>query len=214
MISKTEHSTNKTEHSTNKTEHSTSAGIQNSMLARLYAPTDTAILSVNLPKEPVLEDQLLNIKYSVKSALNILLPGVVFEDAQLNISQGWPFIFKMRDLNLISEKYYYESFVITSFGFFYLLYGWSGIFLYLFMGMVIVFVYLKITCCPESLRLILTSWYCVSVGSFIYMMSLDDWIAMTGFGLLQSFVLLTLSNGIRLTRNMLIFGRRGLKNGC
>jgi len=130
-------------------------------------------------------------------------PGTVFEDSLVNVSQAWPFIFKVRDAEVLKNRYYYESFLWTSFGIFYLMLGWAGISVFLLAGVAAVFGRLLISRTSGLINLTLTMWFMYMMGSFLFMMSLDDWLAMSFFYLFNASLFMTFCYGVRLARNSL-----------
>ena len=174
-----------------------------SMLSRLYAPLDTAILSIKLDGDPVLREKYLTLNYAFKSALNIVTPGTVFDDSLFNVSQAWPFIFGLRDADVLKNKYYYESFIWTSFGLFYSIFGWVSLVVFLLAGAVAAFGCTLIAQTSGLIRLTMEVWFLNMVAAFLFMMSLDDWLAMSVFYLINATLFMVFCYGVKLARNLL-----------
>jgi hypothetical protein len=94
------------------------------MLRRLFSQLDIAILGIVIERDLELSEKVVNFEYLIKSGINLLVPGIIFKDANLNSSLAWPFIYKFRDKIHLENKYYYETFPWSIWTISYVMYGW------------------------------------------------------------------------------------------
>lgn len=95
-------------------------------LDRLGAYFDSLVIITNFPGREDLKGHYLESPYFIKSALNIIVPGVVFECCVVNTTFLPPFMYGKRDLSLLDLPGYYESSIWTASGFMYSLLGFFG----------------------------------------------------------------------------------------
>ncbi len=183
----------------------------NPLLTRLYAPVDTAFLSMALEPNPEYIKKYMDGEYVIKSAINTLLPGVPFDGFTLNISQAWPVIYNIRSYDYVSAKSYYESFIWTSFGFFFVMFGWAGVAVFLFSGAFSAFIWKLSDYLPNPVGVPLKIWFVDCLISYIFMMSLDDWLVTLTFKLIHVLIFVMACGLVKILRQSVITGVRGSK---
>ena len=94
-------------------------------LNRGGANQDSQILILSIPARQDLAEKYLNVNYALKSAVNILVPGIVFDDAKITTAFLPRFIYEGADPKLLTKDYY-ETRPFTAWGFSFSHFGWSG----------------------------------------------------------------------------------------
>jgi hypothetical protein len=143
---------------------------------RLGANMDAEILILSRPGDAALIDQYMNIPYAIKSAINIMVPGVIFDDAQINTSFLPRFIYEGTDKAYLTKNYY-ESRPYTAWGITYAHFGWWGGLAALFLVMFVLAVGYKFLTEKFSNIYISSFYLLVPVFSFFTIMGVDDYIA-------------------------------------
>ena len=165
------------------------AGYITQVSNRLGAGQDSQILIINVTPQKDLAEKYLNVTYSLKSAVNILLPGTIFEDAKINTAFMPRFIYEGADPRLLTRDYY-ESRPYTAWGFSFSHFGWYGGLIFLFLvsaALSLVYSFIVAQCKRAWVPIL----YLYSVAlSFFGMSGLDALIVDTVKGLVHAFVLI------------------------
>lgn len=144
-------------------------------LSRLFYPFDAAIIGLTLPAEVNLSQKIMTTEYMFKSSINMILPGVIFKDAQLNSSLAWPFIFKLRDEKILRIKYYYETFPWSIWASCYVMYGSGlGLLVMFIVGFVIGILNLGLSATTSEFAF--KTCFVYVLASFLFMGGVDDYI--------------------------------------
>lgn len=144
-------------------------------LYRYFSPFDIAIVGLTLPVETKLSQKIMTTEYMFKSAINIIVPGVIFRDAQLNSSLAWPFIFKLRDEKNLQLKYYYETFPWSIWATCALMYGPGlGLLAMFIIGLLIGILNLGFSATRSGLAI--KACFVYTLASLLFMGGMDDYI--------------------------------------
>jgi hypothetical protein len=146
-----------------------------SALSRLGAAFDTEVLTLSLHADHEMLSSNMTLSYALKSAVNVIVPGVIFADAQTNTALLWPFVYKLRDKALL-QKGYYESFLWTAWGVAYAMFGWAAGIMALLISGVILQALFMLTCKFGEVQPYFSTMFLLNVFSFYSSMGLDDWL--------------------------------------
>ena len=118
----------------------------------------------------------MTTEYMFKSTINIILPGVIFKDAQLNSSLAWPFIFKLREEKNLQNKYYYETFPWSIWASCSLMYGPDlGLLAMFIIGFLIGILNLSFSVTGSGLAI--KACFVYTLASLLFMGGVDDYIS-------------------------------------
>lgn len=182
-----------------------------SMLSRLGAAFDTAVITASLDADQEMLSRTMNLSYALKSAVNIMVPGVVFAEAQVNTALLWPFIYKLRDSHLLKPGYY-ESFLWTPWGLAYSMFGWgAGLFALLMAGFILQAVYMATAggLRGSGWQPYFSAWILLGTFSFYSSMGLDDWLVGLQRSLFSLILVLFGLWGCEVVGRVRFFARRG-----
>lgn len=182
---------------------------EHDMLSRLGAGFDTAILTMALDADQDMLSRNMNLPYALKSAVNVMVPGVVYVEAPINTAMLWPFIYKLRDIKLLKSRYY-ESFLWTPWGLAYSMFGWgAGLIALLTAGFILQAVYMGIAGNVSGWQPYLSAWFLFNVFSFYSAMGLDDWLVGLQRSLFSLILVLLMLWGLGKLARLRIFTRWG-----
>ena len=146
------------------------------LLTRLFFPFDLSILSLILDQDDEHHKKFMNMQYMLKSGVNIIVPGVIFEDAKLNTALLWPFLYKFRDMEILNDSYYYESFAWGIWSIFHVMYGrYLGLFLIFILGIMWGLLFNKIASMKN--KEVLTSYFVYISFPIFFMAGIDDYLS-------------------------------------
>lgn len=149
------------------------ASVINRMSLMNYA---TLILSVE--PDPLAKATFMNLTYAAKNIVNLLVPGVIFKDAELNTSRLISVLYRG-----ISETYVknsgYNSEFYTPWGIFFLIFGWwNGLLMLFFAGVCVQLTYLLIMRFGRKYRHHIGALCLLIFSNLFYSnMGIDHWIA-------------------------------------
>ncbi len=149
------------------------------ILRRLFSQLDIAILGIVIERDLELSDRIVNLEYLIKSGINLLVPGEIYKDANLNSSLAWPFIYKFRDNIYLENKYYYETFPWSIWTISYVMYGWLlGLVGLFFIGFIISALY-NLTKKNDEKGFVLGI-FIYNLFPFFFTNGIDDYIVTVG----------------------------------
>jgi len=139
---------------------------------------DYEISILSIPPDQKAKIEFINIRYITKSIINTLVPGVVFKDASISTSRLIAILYRGFSLDYVKSNGYFSEFY-TPWGIFFLLFGWWGGLVGLFIcGFLIHSIYLLILYCSKTLNVYLGGLYLLIVPSLFYGCSgIDHWIS-------------------------------------
>jgi hypothetical protein len=118
----------------------------------------------------------MTTEYMFKSAINIILPGVIFKDDQLNSSLAWPFIFNLRDEKNLQNKFYCEIFPWSIWASCSLMYGTDlGLLAIFIIGLLIGILNLSFSVNCSGLAI--KACFVYTLASLLFMGGIDDYIS-------------------------------------
>ncbi len=146
------------------------------LLIRLFHPFDLSILGVVLDRDNEYQKKYMNMQYMFKSAINNVVPGTIFVDANLNTALIWPFLFKIRDKEILNDLNYYETFAWGFWSVFNVMYGpYLGLFVIFIVGTLWGLMFYKILAIKD--KEILASYFLFISFPFIFLAGIDDYIS-------------------------------------
>lgn len=142
---------------------------------------DNEIIILSVDAEPRAKFKYMTIAYAAKNAVNLLLPGVMFKDAETNTSRVIPILYCAFNEDYLKIGGYSSDFY-TAWGIFFLIFGWwGGWCMLLVTGALIHFLYLFIMRFGNKYRYYAGALYIYSVSQMFYAnMGIDHWIATSG----------------------------------
>jgi len=138
---------------------------------------DYAIVPIVVEGDSELLSKYMTVLYAVKSAINILVPGEVFEGVEVNTAFLWPFIYGERDTTLLKDKRYYETLPWTVWGLAHVMFGgMGGLVALFFIGFALQGVFILLGYIGGRYSPYLLTVWLVLAFSFFGNMGLDDWL--------------------------------------
>ncbi len=139
---------------------------------------DNAIIILSRDAEPSAKSKYMNMSYAGKNIANLILPGVVFKDAEMNTSRVIPVLYGVLSDDYLEGGGYYSDFY-TPWGIFFLIFGWwTGWFMLLVAGMGIHFLYLFMMRFGGKYRYHAGALCLATFSQLFYSnMGIDHWIA-------------------------------------
>jgi hypothetical protein len=139
---------------------------------------DNAVIMLSIPAEPSAKSKYMNMSYAFKNIINLLVPGVVFKEAEINTSRVIPVLYRTFSDEYLQGGGYCSDFY-TPWGIFFLIFGWStGWFMLIVAGMMIHLIYLLMIGFGGKYRYHLGSLSLCTFSSLFYAnMGIDHWIA-------------------------------------
>jgi len=139
---------------------------------------DNAIMILSIPAEPSAKSRYMNMSYAGKNIVNLILPGVVFKDAEISTSRVIPVLYRAFSDDYLKAGGYYSDFY-TAWGIFFLIFGWwTGWFMLLVAGTVVHFAYLLIMRFGGKYRYHMGALCLLIVSYALYLnMGIDHWIS-------------------------------------
>lgn len=158
--------------------HPNNPSLAGSILDRLGV-LDFAIIIISRKGDLELKKKFMTFTYSIKSAINIIIPGTVFSDAKINTSFLPPFIYERVPLYHLYEKGYYESRYWTAWGISGVMFGPVGGLIVLSLTCFILqFSYRFLQSCSWPIRHYFGAWFLLDCSfPFWGNMGLDDLLA-------------------------------------
>jgi len=142
---------------------------------------DNEIVILSIDAEPQAKSKYMNMSYAGKNIVNLLLPGVVFKDAEINTSRVIPVLYRSFSDDYLKVGGYSSDFY-TPWGVFFLIFGWwKGWFMLLVAAMGVHLVYLFTMHFRGKYRYYMGALCLFSVSHLFYAnMGIDHWIATSG----------------------------------
>jgi len=84
---------------------------------------DNEIIILSIDAEPKAKAKYMNMSYAAKNIANLILPGVVFKDAEINTSRVLPILYRAFNDEYLETGGYASDFY-TPWGIFFLIFGW------------------------------------------------------------------------------------------
>ena len=146
------------------------------ILTRLFFPFDLSILGIVLERDDDYQKKFMNMQYMIKSGINIVVPGVIFEEAKLNTALLWPFLYKIRDKEVLNNPNYYETFGWGLWSVLYVMYGlYSSLIIIFILGIIWGLLYYKISSLKN--KEIFISYFVFILFPLFFMAGIDDYLS-------------------------------------
>ncbi len=139
---------------------------------------DNAIMMLSISADPSAKSKYMNLSYAGKNILNLILPGVVFKEAEISTSRVIPVLYRNFSDEYLKGGGYYSDFY-TAWGIFFLVFGWwAGWFMLLVAGICVHFTYLLIMRFGGKFRYHMGALCLLLLSNSLYLsMGIDHWIA-------------------------------------
>ena len=139
---------------------------------------DNAIIILSINAEPRAKAKYMTMSYAGKNIANLLLPGVLFEDAEINTSRVIPVLYRAFSDDYLNVGGYSSDFY-TPWGVFFLVFGWwKGWFMLLVTAMSVHLMYSLVMRFGGKFRYYIGASYLLSVAYLFFAnMGIDHWIA-------------------------------------
>ncbi len=139
---------------------------------------DNAIIILSIDAEPQAKSKYMNMSYAGKNIANLLLPGVVFKDAEVNTSRVIPVLYRAFSDDYLKAGGYASDFY-TPWGIFFLIFGWwKGWFMLLLAATGVQLTYFFMMRFGGKFRYHMGSLCLFSVSNLFFAnMGMDHWIS-------------------------------------
>jgi len=162
-------------------------------LSNRFQLIDYSILVLSQKGNPEEKSKYMKLDYALKSIMNYIVPGVIFQEAELDTSRVLAIIYRGFSEDYVKSHGHFSEFW-TGWGLAYVLFGWyGGLAALCFAGFVLQLFYVLVHVISGKYRAYLASWYILLAPMLVYASSgLDHTVTTAGVLLLQTTVVVIL----------------------